>query len=87
MVDGTNENLEPVWFLGPQLPPSLNRSKKNSKKLILNNSVAATEADAEGSDVPSRKLRKRVLRKTKNISEPDVATKKDKNNTQKYTWY
>ena len=44
----------------------------------MDNSVAATEADAEGSDVPSKKLRKRVLRKIKNISEPDVAAKKMK---------
>ena len=58
MVDGTNENLEPVWFLGPQLPPSLNRRKKNTKKIILTNSVAVTEADAECSDVPPRNVRK-----------------------------
>ena len=78
MVDETNENIEPLWFSGPQLPPSLNRRKKNTKKIILTNSVAVTEADAECSDVPSRNVRKRVIRKTKNMSKPDVAAKKTK---------
>ena len=80
-VDPNNENLEPVWFSGPQLPPSLNRRKK---KVTLNNSVAVTEAreadaDAEGSDdVQPKNLGKRVLRNTKNSTGPDIAAKKIK---------
>ena len=71
VLDEETDAFKPVWFVGPQLPPSLQRRKKKLEKSV---EITGVEGDEELSDCKGKKQKlKECLERRKTLL--DVKTR------------